>query len=82
MSRKVLARLNQLNLTSLTDHDLRMELDRELERVYHGHCDNVIGGVGDEQLRAIVYALLQRRRRKRSPQQVEKEERKLEQIYA
>ena len=82
MSQKVRARLDKLNLTVLTDHELRVELDRELERLYKGYCDTVIEKVGDEELRALVYALLQKRKRWRNPQEVEREEKQVEQIYA
>ena len=82
MSKMVRLRLDKLNLTVLTDHELRVELDRELERIYKGYCDKVIEKVSDEELRALVYALLKKRRRLRSPQQVEQEERKVEEIYA
>lgn len=82
MSRRVKARLDELNLTVLTDHELRVELDRELERLYRGYCDTVIDKVSDEELKALVYALLQKRKRWRSPQQAEQEEKLIEQVYA
>jgi len=66
----------------LTDHELRVELDRELERLHRGYCDTVIDKVSDEELKALVYALLQKRKRWRSPQQAEQEEKLTEQVYA
>jgi hypothetical protein len=82
LSKIVRLRLDKLNLTALTDHELRVELDGELERIYKGHCDMVIEKVSDEELRALVYALLKKRRRWRNPQQAEQEEKRVEQIYA
>ena len=82
MSRRVRARLDELNLTVLTDHELRVELDRELERLYRGYCDTVIDKVSGEELKALVYALLQKRKRWRSPQRAEQEEKLTEQVYA
>ena len=82
MSKKVRERLDHLGLTPLTDHELRLQLDDELERLYKGYCDTVIEKVSDEQLRALVYALLQKRKKWRNPTQAEEEEKRVEEIYA
>ncbi len=58
MSRRVRARLDEPNLTVLADHELRVELDREIERFYGGYCDTVIDKVSDEELKALVYATI------------------------
>ena len=75
-------RLDKLDLTALTDHELRVELDRELERIYKGYCDTVIEKVSDDELKALVYSLLMKRKKRRNPQQAEREERRVEEIYA
>jgi hypothetical protein len=68
VSVKVQKRLSLLNLLEQTNHDIRMEIDKELESQFGGYCDDVIDRVTDDQLREVVRTVLERRKKKRGQQ--------------
>jgi hypothetical protein len=76
MSIRVKVRLAQLNILEATDHELRVELDQEIERMTGQYCDEGVSQLSDAQLRALVAMLQERRRRKKQGQQMTEDEEK------
>jgi len=53
MSRRVRARLTELNIEGTT-HEERVALDLEIERITGGWCDDTVGQLTEEQFRAAL----------------------------
>jgi hypothetical protein len=76
MSVRVKARLAQLAILENTDHELRVELDQEIERMTGKYCDEGVADLSDAQIRALVAMLQERRRRKARNQAMTEQEEK------
>ncbi len=58
-------RLTQLNILGETDHELRVALDYEIEKMTGQYCDEGVKGLSDSELRSLVSMLLERKRKKK-----------------
>lgn len=64
MSRMVRSLLRMMGLYELTDHEDRLEIDREIERRTGVSCDEAIemGLIGKDEFLAIVQEVLRRKK--------------------
>ena len=64
MSRMVRSLLRMMGLYELTDHEDRLEIDREIERRTGVSCDEAIemGLIGRDEFLAIVQEILRRKK--------------------
>jgi len=63
MSRLVRIRLEKLNLLHLTNHQDRVEIDREIERRTGLSCDEGVKMLTDEEFKRIVDYVLRRKKK-------------------
>ncbi|MEM4311218.1 MAG: hypothetical protein QXX95_02385 [Nitrososphaerales archaeon] len=64
VSIRVKFRLQRLGLLELTNHEDRVEIDREIERITGLSCDEGVNMLTDEQFKKIIYDIIKRRKKK------------------